>query len=92
LVRLLSSVKPKKLFFSEIHKILEQCKFAKFWEELQAEHDMIVEFAGFEEKIRIYICGVISNSFQRLRYQKTLSPRNKNITYKIIKITRNRKI
>jgi len=49
-----------------IHKILEQCKFAKFWEELQAEHDMIVEFAGFEEAIRIYICGVISNSFQRL--------------------------
>jgi len=50
----------------EIHKILEQCRFARFWEELQAEHDMIVEFHGFEEAIRIYICGVIQNSFQRL--------------------------
>jgi len=50
----------------EIHKILEQCKFAKFWEELQAEHDMIVEFVGFEDAIRDFICGVISSSFQRL--------------------------
>merc|ERR1711935_649395 len=47
----------------EIHKLLEKCRFGKFWEELQAEHDMIIEF---DDSIRSYICGVISASFQRL--------------------------
>lgn len=50
----------------EIHKLLEKCRFGKFWEELQAEHDMIIEFEGFEDSIRNYICGVVSASFQRL--------------------------
>jgi len=50
----------------EIHKLLEKCRFGKFWEELQAEHDMIIEFHGFEDAIREYICGVIGISFQRL--------------------------
>ena len=50
----------------EIHKLLEKCRFGRFWEELQAEHDMIIEFNGFEDAIRSYICGVISISFQRL--------------------------
>merc|ERR1712193_453951 len=50
----------------EIHKLLEKCRFGKFWEELQAEHDMIIEFEGFEDAIRVYICGVVAASFQRL--------------------------
>ena len=45
---------------------MEKCRFGRFWEELQAEHDMIIEFNGFEDAIRSYICGVISISFQRL--------------------------
>ena len=53
----------------EIHKLLEQCNYAKFWEALQTEHDMIAEFAGFEDAIRNHICGVITHSFQRLRYE-----------------------
>ncbi|CBY09497.1 unnamed protein product [Oikopleura dioica] len=50
----------------EIHKLLEQCNYPKFWEALQIEHDMIAEFAGFEDAIRNHICGVITHSFQRL--------------------------
>jgi len=50
----------------EIHKLLEKCRFGKFWEELQAEHDMIIGFDGFEDSIRQFICGVVSASFQRL--------------------------
>ena len=52
--------------YLEIHKLLEKCRFGRFWEELQAEHDMIIEFNGFEDCIRNYICGVVSISFQRL--------------------------
>ena len=55
-----------QLLTLEIHKLLEKCRFGKFWEELQAEHDMIIEFEGFEDSIRNYICGVVSASFQRL--------------------------
>ena len=61
-----SGVSEIKLILVEIHKLLEKCRFGKFWEELQAEHDMIIEFDGFEDSIRSYICGVISASFQRL--------------------------
>ena len=55
-------------FNLEIHKLLEKCQFEKFWKELKAEHDMIIEFHGFEDAIRNYICGVISISFQ-LKYK-----------------------
>merc|ERR1712080_106065 len=46
--------------------MLEQCRFVKFWEELQTDHDLIQPCIGFEDAIREYICGVIQNSFQRL--------------------------
>merc|ERR1711970_588698 len=50
----------------EIHKMLEQCRFAQFWTEIQTDHDLVERLVGFEDAIRTYISGIIANSFQRL--------------------------
>ena len=38
---------------------------------MQAEHDMIIDFDGFKDSIRHYICGVISASFRRLSLENS---------------------
>jgi len=49
-----------------VYELLDCCHFEKFWQEIDAVPKRVIEFKGFKESIRQYICYSIGITFQHV--------------------------
>merc|ERR1712061_162963 len=46
--------------------LLEMCQFKVFWEQIHSKSDLIKSVTGFEDRIRRFVCHVISITYQTI--------------------------